>query len=269
MEQRQYANRVAASAKRDLAEARALELEAKHPQISFYDNQPEHTEQFEARHGSGGEAGLARVIGKGKRKSKKAVQHEQMKEEAMMASEEEDEKYDGGARQGRMLARHMRQMYGGAFMNDFMKGYGSLSGGGGYQVAHAPMMSSNFGERGAALGGQDVPTGGITPIAYGNPPQAPASFERNTVGMGRAGGGRAGGGRSGGGAAGGAMCGKGQLTISHGEGMVGKGQLSITHGEGKKKRAPSQRNQMIAKLMKEKGMTLGEASKHLKQHGSA
>jgi hypothetical protein len=41
-------------------------------------------------------------------------------------------------------------------------------------------------------------------------------------------------------------------------------------GIGKKpktKRAPSARGQKISKLMKEKGMTLGEASKYLKQHG--
>ena len=41
-------------------------------------------------------------------------------------------------------------------------------------------------------------------------------------------------------------------------------------GIGKKpktKRAPSARGQKISKLMREKGMTLGEASKYLKQHG--
>jgi len=38
-------------------------------------------------------------------------------------------------------------------------------------------------------------------------------------------------------------------------------------GFGKPKRAPSARNAAISKLMREKGMTLGEASKHIKEHG--
>ena len=247
MEQIQFANRVAASAKRDLAEARALELEAKHPQLSVYDPQPEPSVPY---HMSGGDAGLRRVVGGRKRKTKKEVIHEAMKKEADKMESSDDEKYEGGARQGRMLARHMKKMYGDAFASDFMRGYGSLSGGGGYQVAHAPMMNYSVGERGSALGGQDVPPGGMTPMAYGNPPQAPASFERNTVGMGRSGGGRSGGASH--------MKGAGQLTISHGDTCV---------GAGKKKRAPSARNQMISKLMKEKGMSLPEASRYLKEHG--
>jgi hypothetical protein len=56
--------------------------------------------------------------------------------------------------------------------------------------------------------------------------------------MGRAGGGRAGGGRAGGAAP-----------------------------MEKAAKKSSQRGQMISKLMKEQGMTLGEASKHLKEHG--
>jgi hypothetical protein len=254
MEQRQYANRVAAAAKRDLAEARALELEAKHPQLSLYDNQPEHSEEFRGGGMSGGEAGLRRVVGGRKKATKKAVIHDAMKMEADKMEASDDDKYEGGARQGRMLARHMKSMYGDGFMREFMHGYGSLSGGAMYQVAHSPMMASRVGLAGAATGGQDVPPGGMTPVAYGNAPQAPASFERNTVGMGRSGGGK--------------------LTISHGGEMKGMGKLSISHGDscvgaGKKKRAPSARNQMISKLMKEKGMTLPEASRYLKQHGSA
>jgi hypothetical protein len=73
-------------------------------------------------------------------------------------------------------------------------------------------------------------------------------------------------GRSGGGRSGGAMKGMGKLTISHGDSCVGG---AAPAGGAKKKRAPSARNQMISKLMKEKGMTLPEASRYLKQHGSA
>lgn len=71
-------------------------------------------------------------------------------------------------------------------------------------------------------------------VAYGNPPQAAAAFKRNTVGMGK-----------------------------H------KAPAAEMEGCGKKTRKPSARGAMISKLMKEHGMTLGQASKHLKEHGSA
>jgi hypothetical protein len=65
---------------------------------------------------------------------------------------------------------------------------------------------------------------------------------------------------------------------AYGDGVLGGGigdQLGIPRwinwfGIGKKpksKRAPSARGQMISKLMREKGMSLGEASKYLKQQG--
>ena len=38
------------------------------------------------------------------------------------------------------------------------------------------------------------------------------------------------------------------------------------NGSGKSSRAPSARNQLISKLMKEQKMTLGQASKHIKQN---
>ena len=44
--------------------------------------------------------------------------------------------------------------------------------------------------------------------------------------------------------------------------MFGGGQVG-----GKKKRAPSARGQKVAHLMRTKGMTLGQASKHLKNMG--
>jgi hypothetical protein len=67
----------------------------------------------------------------------------------------------------------------------------------------------------------------------------------------------------------------------------GKGKLLIKHlpdgegeemmvGSGKKKRRPAgpddarrKRGAMVSKLMKEQGMTLAEASRHIKQHGMA
>jgi hypothetical protein len=45
--------------------------------------------------------------------------------------------------------------------------------------------------------------------------------------------------------------------------MLGLGKMK------KPKRAPTARGMAVSKLMREKGMTLGEASKYLKQHGGA
>lgn len=50
--------------------------------------------------------------------------------------------------------------------------------------------------------------------------------------------------------------------ISMFKNMFGLGQVG-----GKRKRAPSARGQKIAQLMRTKGMTLGQASKHLKSMG--
>jgi hypothetical protein len=50
--------------------------------------------------------------------------------------------------------------------------------------------------------------------------------------------------------------------ISMFKNMFGMGQVG-----GKKKRAPSARGQKVAQLMRSQGMTLGQASKHLKSMG--
>lgn len=296
MEQIQNQNRVASAKRGMLAEARALELEAKHPQISMYNPDPDRTEPMPIV-GSGNEAGLRRVIGRG-RKSKKMMARSPSP--APSTPEPEMEEMSGGAKHGMALAHHMKEQYGAGFLDDFAKGFMSvirpvakvasfipgpigavargvsaLSGGAGkqpgtptgLQVAHARMDSYRVGEPGSALGGQDVPPGGEAPIAYGNVPQAPASFARNSVGMGRAGGGTT----------------KGMMRKTARRAYEGMGNLHITHmGEGRAgggsagggraggaKRKPSARGMMVSKLMKEKGMTLPEASRYLKEHGSA
>jgi hypothetical protein len=281
MEQIQNENRRAAAGRSKLAAARALELEAKHPQISLYDNQPEHTESISG----GNEAGLRRVVGGRRRKAAKARSPSPSDTEAH--------------REGKMLADHLGKLHGGGFLDDFAKGFMSVirpvaqvasfvpgpigmagkvvsglagrgrAGGarcvggagmapeiGGEQVGHAMMSPARAGLPGSGTGGQDVPPGGMAPVAYGNVPQAPASFARNTVGMGRAGG--------------------GMLKIAHGGMAHGGGMLQIEHGGARRKAAmpkeqkkSSQRGQMISRLMKEQGMTLGQASKYLKEHGSA
>jgi hypothetical protein len=125
----------------------------------------------------------------------------------------------GGAREmGRSLAEQMAKLHGPDFMKDFMTGLTASGGavmknpftnvqvetanativpkvrGGrgvgsrppsGLQVSHARMSPALVGLPGQGLGGQDVPPGGEAPMAYGSAPQAPASFQRNTVGLGR------------------------------------------------------------------------------------
>jgi hypothetical protein len=294
MQQQREGQMAAARGMRDLAMARALELEAKHPQLSAYDNEVEDTSP-EAIRGSGGDAGLARVIGKGKKKAapKKGASNGKMmmpKNEVMEMSDSDEMEggmmHGGASKQGKMLAEHLEKMHGAGWLKDFAKGLlsgiktvgsvvGNLPGpigmigklasgaveageqmgakaaaggrrrgrprktmpkmlsGGDNQIMHAQM--SDVGLPGSARTGSDVPPGGLAPMAYGNVPQAPASFQRNTVGMGK-------------------------LTIHHGGAM---------EAPAKKKRAPSQRNMMISKLCKERGMSLPEASAYLKAHGSA
>jgi hypothetical protein len=184
----------------------------------------------------------------------------------------------------------------------------------GIEVSHAMMSPAQSGLAGQALGGQDVPPGGLAPVAYGSPPQAPASFKRNAVGMGRP----AGAGMK---ACGGAVTQKGRederlgmevkglkdkvaMVVARKKAPVGgavsqmgreddklgmevailkkkmKGGVGTGAGEscnscmsckgsgpaGAGKKKSSARGQMISKIMKSKGMTLGQASKYLKEN---
>lgn len=301
MEQQRKGLMMAAEAKRNMAQSRAMELQAKHPQLSAHSAEVEENSPVAL---SGGDAGLARVVGKGRRRKAPAKSRSPSPmahggtngkmETVKMATE--GEMHGGASKQGKMLADHLEKVHGAGWLRDFAKGlmsgvkavgdvvgmvpgpvgmigklakgaieYGEregaraaeggarrrgrprkvmsqmLHGGASMapysnQIAHAPVEDPSVGMPGSARGGQDVPPGGVAPIAYGNVPQAPPSFKRNTVGMGK-------------------------LTITHG---------GASHMDGgKKKRAPSARNMAIAKLMKEKGMSLPEASAYLKKHGSA
>ena len=335
MEQIQNEMRANQGKKMALADRRALELEAKHPQLSEYDNQPEPTEGMR---GSGGEAGLARVVGSGKKRGRKPkMMVEEMVEEPAMS---------GGAKmQGKMLAEHLRKLHGEGFLSDFWDGFKSVikpvaniasilpipgvntagriasavlgngragagkcemcgykkcrcSGGmvmkgrpiadqkmvkgagragagmcgAGNQVAHANANGNRAVIAGQALGGQDLPPNSVAPMTYGNVPQAPASFARNSVGMGRAGAGRAGAGMAG--ASNGTMDGEGFISnlgipiVSGLAGLFGLGKQKKARAS-KATGARSARGAMISKLMKEQGMSLGEASRYIKEHGSA
>lgn len=390
MEQIQNDLRANQGKKMALADRRALELEAKHPQLSMYDNQPEPTEEMR---GSGGEAGLARVVGSGKRRGRKSKKEMEggfflpllagLAGSALLGrgegGEAEPEMSGGAKMQGRMLAEHLRKMHGEGFLSDFWDGFKSVlkpvaniasvlpipgvntagriasavlgsgkagagkcevcgykkcrCGGGammlgkdgkgqrkmkgmgkagagmcgaGNQVAHANTEGNRVVVPGQAMGGQDLPPNSVAPMAYGNVPQAPASFARNSVGMGKAGAGRAGAGRAGAGRAGAGKAGAGMFSpmalkalgagkagagmagasngTMEGEGFLGDllggipiiGNIArgIGLGKGEKKAkaskatgARSARGAMVSKLMKEQGMTLGEASRYIKEHG--
>jgi hypothetical protein len=230
----------------------------------------------------------------------------------------------GGAKMGKELGEQIMKLHGEGFFGDFLDGLKSvlkpvasvasfipgpigtigrvasgLMGGAkkmkggqaisappsGVQVSHARMSRAEDGLAGQALGGQDVPPNGVIPVAYGNAPQAPASFKRNTVGEGMPMLGRMGKGTRKA-----KMEGEGFLSdlgipiVSNIAGMFGLGAVKkagrprkggvvagagpsagagVVAGAGKR----SARGQMISKLMKERGMTLPEASRFLKENG--
>jgi hypothetical protein len=298
MEEIQNTMRATQGRKLALRDARALERFAKNPQLGdsnfLIPTDPDHgigedgapipVSQLRGGTMSGGDAGLQRIIGKGKGKkmmmdagSNGMMEGGAMHEGKMFGKQIKG--VHGGASAakflesgiGKELMMKMGQMKGGAFSKEFREGFmeamndedEALSysakrgkgkgmmpeitpGGDGREVAHARMMSARFGNRGAAMGGQDVPVDGISPVAYGNAPQAPASFQRNTVGMGRA--------------ATMEGCGKLQIEVKHGDEMMKGGAM-------KKKRQPSARNIAISKLMRGGGMSLAEDSRHIKEHG--
>jgi hypothetical protein len=205
--------------------------------------------------GGANEAGLQRVIGAGRKKKcggyvpgSNAINNAAGGGKGE-ESDSSDEEMEGGRKyMGKMLAKHLMEMHGGRYMQKFLKGMGGI------QIGHAQQSPALMGQAGSALGGQDVPPGGVAAVAYGNPPQAPASFKRNTVGEGMG---------KGGAHAMAQHCpqpsGAGKLTIMHGEGAAAEG------GRRKNPGRVNPRGQLIAKMMREHGISLGEASRMLKQ----
>lgn len=243
-----------------LGKRRAMELQMKAPQL-MDSTQLEPSEEVYKGKG-GGEAGLKRVIGSGKRGKKTVKEVETME-------------LEGGARSmGKAFAAHMAKLHGGAYLKDFRKGMKmdeesesdeeeiepkKMKGGFikgplppmGVEVVHARQTPARMGLPGSGLGGQDVPPNGVPAQAYGSPPQAPASFRRNTVGM-------------------------GALPVANlAGGMKKRGrpakkvEIEMVVEEPKKMMkggARSVRGAAVSRLMKSKGMSLAEASKYLKAH---
>ncbi len=272
----------AADAKRAMfARSRAQELSDRRPQLYKFSPAPPDLlspQQKEEIYGSGGEAGLRRVIGAGRRKRNvlKQMPHSNTSIGAEIVEEESESDMEGAGRaggaahsQGAHLAQHLHKIHGAGFLDDFARGFmsvikpianvasfvpgpigmiGKVVSGVMGSGEHAPAKKRG-GARSkpmlpnahAAMSPVQMVPGALPPVAMGNTPQAPESFRRNQVGMGRAGGGRAGGasmegcgpaggarpigaGRAGGGRAGGGRAG--------GASMDGCGTLSITHEGG-------------------------------------
>lgn len=239
-----------------LGNERAMELAQQRPQL-MDNNMLEPTEPPKR---GGGDAGMKRIIGRGRpKKVRMAVEEEEMEGSGCCCEGGSNGRMVGGAMEmGRSLADQMRKLHGNDFVMEFTKGLTAHGGavmknqvanvaqnkpmkGGrgptsaapsGVQVGHA-MMSPALGI--AQPGGGTVPPGGLPPRAYGGVPQAPASFKRNTAGMGKA---------------------------QHKMPDMMPGE---THG-GASVSKRSQRGQAISRLMKGRGMSLGEASRHLKEH---
>jgi hypothetical protein len=218
----------------------------------------------------GGEAGLARVVGAGKKPRKG-------RRNAVVEGASDGVMTGGASLQGKMLGEHLMKLHGKGFFDDFAKGFMSvikpvasvvgsvmpgpigavakmISGGNkvnetpqGVEVEHARMPGN-------------TPAGAVPAVAYGNAPQAPASFKRNTVGMG-----------------------KSMEAVKRGRGRPRKAvpvaeemEMSSSSEEEMKKPMKkkasgrkSARGAMVSKLMKTKGLSLGEASRYIKEHGLA
>jgi hypothetical protein len=251
------ANQMKLLAKRD---ARAMEKFAKHPQladdnmIAPQDPKGQIGEAGERVGAGREEAALNRLVGAG-RKGKASCDMEEL---------------EGGSRHGMDFAKTLKAKHGVNAADQFMKGaHGrelmfklSSVHGAGFAKQFRDAFDSEMVEApktdiaskikvtrrgGAQTGVQGIEVAhakmdglvpnAVAPEAYGSAPQAPASFKRNTVGMGKK--------------------------------MAVPEEVPMMEGGAKKmkaKRQPSERNKMISNLMKTKGMTLGEASRWIKEH---
>jgi len=242
--------RAAAGKKFSLAAERAAEKAAKHPQLmdstEIVPTDPKGMPQGAKDNLSG----LTRVVGRGKKLKGGAAP-------AADAPAPEDPSVMGLA-----LARHLRKARGGAFMKGFVSGMSSARSrssspevavvgcrGKGRPAVTGKRIEEPAGRQVSHAIARDIPPGAVPAQAYGNPPQAPASFARNTVGMG--------------------MPEPSQKAARRRlkEPMNGGNMPPV--GSGAPRNGRHSRGAAISRLMKEHGMTLGQASRHLKEHTDA
>jgi hypothetical protein len=145
---------------------------------------------------------------------------------------------EGGAKYGKMLREHFMKMKGSGFVDDFAQGF--------MGVVKPDIHSTLRGNTGPVMS---------------NPAKMKDMEIKKSAGAGRAGAGRAGAGRCRGGKE------QEDAEMMMGNGLLGKdgkGQRKMAGGAVDARKA---RGQAVSKLMREKGMSLGEASRYVKEHG--
>lgn len=259
------------------------------------DSDEEHNDNLEGKGHSAPGTRLNRLVGGRVKKNKKALA-EKIGEKSEELHELEHEAMENDHfKQGGALASHLVQKYGKEHAKMF--GAGFMNGGGWWKdfgegfkkgffgtakavlpfvlpgvgsavstgISALGLGKGGKGKKGVKLLGTEM-TGGNIDILTGNNDvgrvaNPPPTFERNTVGMGMSGG----------------VSTHQNTVVSPNRHHLGMGVPAMTGcgvSGGKKKRAkasPSdarrRRGQEVSRLMKEKGMTLGQASKHIKEHG--
>lgn len=140
---------------------------------------------------------------------------------------------EGGAKYGKMLREHFMKMKGSGFVDDFAQGF--------MGVVKPDIHSTLRGNMGATMS---------------NAAKMRDREMLKSAGAGRAGAGKCKGGKE-----------QEDAEMMMGDGMLGKdgkGQRKMAGGAMDARKA---RGQAVSRLMKEKGMSLGEASRYVKEHG--
>lgn len=224
--------RLLARANRRAAERQLFEMRPAGLEENATDNEPKKGDDDNRMLKGGNEAGLRRVVGRGKAKGKGKLEITHGE-----SSSESDEETGGARLAGRMLKEHIEQIHGGRYARRFLKGAGLIGAEFGHpsgrEVAHA-VMTPPIGTR--ARGAENLVPGALPPVALGNPPQAPKSFARNSIGQARAG------------------LANPTATV-HGSGVAGAGAANKRQERGRQ----------IAQIMRERKCNLADASRILKQ----
>jgi hypothetical protein len=225
---------------------------------------------------------MRRVVGAGKARrapAKKDIEISELVEEASSSDGEDADAKE----EGRKFARHLMEAQGADFLKKFHEGLMEFCeenmelerGRGVLRIEHGVEGGRIVPPGKCMTGGRVIPPGGISAKAYGNPPQAPASFERNGVMLDVAAEQSAPVRRGRGKRDDGAV----SQTVSprglSGKAMPGTGPGAVPLPLAEPPTIPimrggkrSDRANMVSFLMKQKGMSLGEASKHIKAKGA-
>jgi hypothetical protein len=244
-----------AKANRRAAERQLFEMRPAGLEENATDPEPKMGDDDNTMLKGGNEAGLRRLVGKGrakKGKGKLEITHGGAKMLGQNPatygkgklqithgdeSSDSDEETGGARLAGRMLKEHIEKLHGGRYSKRFLRGMGigpeigaQLGRPNGIEVAHAVMVGP-VGTR--SRGGENLVPGAVAPVALGNAPQAPKSFARNSIGQSRAGA-------------------TNPAASVHGSGAVAENKRQV-------------RGRQIAQIMRERGCNLAEASRILKQ----